>query len=124
MMACMRYFAVHVISSGLLQVEPGRKLPEDLLKLLGPDKIKKLLASGSIRESTSVPQTAPEDSSVPVQQNPDPKRWAFDPKSLEGKDLETLNMLVQDHVKKHGLAPVEPFETELEARFFLSKDRE
>jgi hypothetical protein len=79
-----------------------------------------LLKKGAIQEFKApvpAPAATPEN-----QVSIDPALWAYPMDGLKGKSLETLNMMVQEHVKKHGLAAVEPFETLEEACFWLGKD--
>jgi len=115
----MSYFAVHVLRVGNIDIQPGVRIRDGLL-----DKatLERLIQKGAVREFTTQVPAAVES---PMNQEVlDPSRWAYDPKTLEGKGIEVLNMMIAEHVKKYGMAPIAPFETEEEAIFWLSKDKE
>lgn len=115
----MSLFAVHVIRlSSDRSFQPGTKIPAGALT---DKEAKRLLEKGAIREFSA--PVAVEPPPTKNSETFDPALWAFEPKSLEGKSLEVLNMMIADHVAKHGLAAVEPFDSLEEALFWMSKDR-
>lgn len=105
-------------------VEPNCRIPEELLKKLEgkPGKGRsELLARGFAKELTVEPvaQAPAVGASVNTIH---PHEWRYTPESLKDKNLDALNILIVEHVKKHGLAAVPPFETKEEAIFFLGQD--
>lgn len=113
----MSYFAVHVIRVGKSDIQPNRKIPDGVLT---PAEIAKLLAKGAIKEYQG-PVAAPVTTTN--QETTDPSAWAYTDDELRDKDVEALNMMIQDHVRKHGLIAVEPMDTIEEAMVWLTKDR-
>lgn len=112
----MSYFAIHHLRLGNAEVLPGRKIKDGLLT---KEEAARLLKKGAIQEyEPPKPVAAPPVNS----ESTDPAHWTYPLADLQGKSLETLNMMIQEHVKKHGLAAVEPMETAEEAMFWLSKD--
>lgn len=114
----MKYVAKTNLFAGKTRLIPNQLVPEGLYS---EDELKKLLDRGFIAtvELTVVEPIAP----PPAPEVPDPAAWAFDADTLKGKTVEQLNMLAAQHVKKHGIAPVEPFDDLDEAVAFMSKDR-
>lgn len=112
----MSYFAIHHIRLGNTEVLPGRKIKDGLLD---QKEIDRLLKKGAIQKFVA---PAPVEPATGNQIATDPAMWAYPIEALRGKPLETLNMMIQEHVKKHGLAAVEPMETLEEALHWLSKD--
>jgi hypothetical protein len=113
----MSYFAIHHLRLGHAEVLPGRKIKDGLLS---DQEIARLLKKGAIQEFTSPKPAAATPSAN--QEASDPALWAYPAEALAGKPLETLNMMIQEHVKKFGLAAVEPMETLEEAMHWLGKD--
>lgn len=111
----MSYFAIHHLRLGQTEVLPGRKIKDGLLT---DQELARLLKKGAIQEYSSPKPVEPPKN----QEATDPALWAYPAESLAGKPLETLNMMIQEHVKKFGLASVEPMETLEEAMHWLGKD--
>ncbi len=113
----MSYFAVHVIRVGKADIAPNRKIPDGALTA---DEIAKLLAKGAIKEYRG---TAPVSLPTANQESLDPSAWAYTDEQLKDKDVDTLNMMIQDHIQKHKLVAMEPMDTVEEALVWLTKDR-
>lgn len=108
-------FATSTLFFKLVEVAANHRIPDHLLT---EELRKELLERGLAVEAE------PEKPAAPAAPPPKPhlSDWAFDPKTLEKDTLETLNMKIANHVQKHGLVAVEPFESIDEAKFWMSKD--
>jgi len=116
----MALFSKTNISAGKgKKLIPNQKVPDGFFS---PEEQARLLEKGALAEVDEGSVTEPVKASAPAEV-PNPAAWAFTDQQLAGKNLEMLNMLAAAHVKKHGIAAVEPFEDEAEARAYLSKDR-
>lgn len=101
-------------------IPPGRKVPSAFVESLKKEELDELLARRRIvaKDPLEVPKPKAEVASerVPTAE------WRFDVAELVDKPLNVLNMMIQDHVQKHGLAPVEAFTTLDEAVHWMSQD--
>lgn len=97
------------------EIHPHHRIPDEAIT---PEVREWLLKNDLAVEAE------PEKPAAPPAPPPKPhlSDWAFDPKTLEKDTLETLNMKIANHVQKHGLVAVEPFESIDEAKFWMSKD--
>lgn len=108
------------VKGGSEVISPGRKVPSAFIESLEQKELDSLLANRDIvaKDPLEVPKPKAEVASerVPTAE------WRFDVAELVDKPLNVLNMMIQDHVQKHGLAPVEAFTTLDEAVHWMSQD--
>lgn len=109
-----------LILPGSVTVAPGRKIPQEAVELLEKSgELAELIAKRRIINRQPIAELAPKAISTERVEHAD---WRFEEKDLVDKPLETLNMMIQGHVEKHGLAAVEPFTSRDEAIYWMSKD--
>lgn len=109
-----------LILSGGGVVPPGRKVPQEAIEALEKSgELDVLLAKRSIINRLPLAGLEPKTISTERVEHAD---WRFEEKDLLDKPLEALNMMIQGHVEKNGLAAVEPFATREEAIYWMSKD--
>lgn len=105
---------------GDVDIAPGRKVPQEVVEQLDKaGQLEKLIAKRKIVTRDPIAALAPKVVSTERVEHAD---WRFEVKNLIDKPLETLNMMIQDHVLKHGLAAVEPFTSRDEAIYWMGKD--
>jgi len=117
-------------------VTPGGTLPagsvvtekqmssEDAMALLKKGALKEV-DEGEVTEKVVTPPLASETEPDPApapESDPKAWQWAFDPKVLEGADLDMLNIMASDHCETHGIERVEPFTSVQEALAFMTQD--
>lgn len=114
----MNYIAKTNLIAAQTRLIPNQLVPQGLYS---EDELKKLLDRGLI---ALVEDTITEPVVPPKPVALDPAAWAFEDSALEGKSIEELNMLAAQHIAKHGIAKVEPFDDLEEAVAFMTKDRQ
>lgn len=105
-----------VIGADGRTVGPNQRIPDDT----DPELVKELIARGFAFHVDSKAVTEPAKPPAPPAGGLVQGQWAFDPKSIENDSLDTLNMKILGHVERFGLAKVDPFTDEAEARVFMS----
>lgn len=114
-----RYYAKTNLRTATGVIPPMRILPDDF----DLDMIQRLLKKGSIAEVNEAPQPTVVASNDGSQRVATAHLWNFTDEQLDAP-LAHLNIMVQSHVQKHALQPVEPFESRREAVAWMTKDRE
>lgn len=104
-----------------------RIVPADVVAKWKQKHIDSLLKRGAIAKLPDSAQPRPvvkTDENTGVQTAQLAHLWNFEDDQMLDRPLEHLNIMVQDHVKKHELEPVQPFETRAEAIAFMTQDRD
>jgi hypothetical protein len=120
------YFAKTNISSGRgkkgLGFVTNQRIPDDAFK---PEEFARLVKCGSVllvdRESVTepvVPSKEVRQATSVLNQG----LWTFSAGDLADLTIDQLNMMIAQHVDKHGLAAVEPFGDTEEAVFFMTSE--
>jgi hypothetical protein len=117
----MHYFSnCTLLAGGKLgeAIPPNQKLPEALVSQLEESgELAKLLERKRIKAvdtSAHIAKVAPKTEK--------PGLWKFNPAETATKPVDVLNMMIQDHIAKHGLAPVATFTALDEAVAFMAQD--
>lgn len=117
----MRYFSnCTLLAGGKLgeAIPPNHPLPAELVSQLEKSgELAELLERKRIK---AVDVAAHAAKVAPKLEKPG--LWKFDPAETATKPLDVLNMMIQDHVAKHGLAPVATFTALDEAVAFMAQD--
>ena len=119
-----RYYALSNLYTPKGVLPRNRVIKDDAFT---PEQIEKLLKRGKLAElpagATGVAQKQPEGDVEESTEVILAHLWAFTDDMIKDRSIEHLNIMAKDHIIKHGLAPMEPFEDLQEAVMFMTKDR-
>lgn len=122
-----KYYALRDIKiSEQLIIATTRVVPDAVVAKWKPKHIESLLRRNAIAKLPDAAAPRPTIKTDPsgVQTADLGHTWNFDDEAMLDRPLEHLNIMIQDHVKKHGLEPVLPLETRAEAIAFMTQDRD
>lgn len=118
------HFAATNLSSGKGRKAPGfmpnQRIPDGTFE---PKELERLIRIGAVvayDESEVTEKAVSTGESRTVYR----AMWTFRTEDLAGLPIETLNMMIAQHVLQHGLAKVDPFDDVDEAISWMTKDLE
>lgn len=120
------YFAKTNLSSGRGKKVPGfvpnQRIPDDAFP---PEELARLVKAGDVMEVAKADVTEPVE--VPKEAKQDTEvidrgLWTFRAEDLADINIDQLNMMIAQHVDKHGIGAVDPFGDEEEAILFMTSD--